>query len=1256
MAAVPTTPPRAASGVGSEVGPPLDSAVPPVVAVVVTCNPGWWLEPCLASLAAQDYPELSVLVVDADSDDDPTARVAAVMPGAFVRRIRRRRGFGAAANEVLGVVEGASHFVFCHDDVVLEPGAVRGLVEEAFRSNAGVVAPKLVGWFAPERLLAAGMGADHFGVPVALVERGELDQEQHDAVREVFFAPSACSLVRADLFKTLGGFDAAYGAVGEDLDLSWRVHLASARVVFAPGAVVRHLEATEGGQRALDGGLRAAGPDAESRARDLGLAAAAVPDDPGADPGLAAAPLAPEDAAVVPAVLAGGAPDEVVWDLSRWDEEEAAEIADAAAASAARHAGHHASWRARRDAERTTSADTWTGDDDDWEVDSWSSRRRTRKVAAARERQANREARAGRAGFRRAPRPAPVERLRGPDADELDDRRAEARLRAVATNYSTPRLATRLPLLLLLTVLEALVRLVRRGPHEAARALRPWAALVRQSGPIRVRRRAVRRTRASSDRAVARLQVAGTVRLRQALRAVAVPDSDSEGDGESRSRRVTALVWLGALAVIVLGSRRVLTGPLPTIGGFGPWPALGTLWRYATSGWRTTGLGSAGPAPAAFGLLSVAGAVVLGHTTLLEHLLVVGMLPLGALGAARLARSLPSRRAPLVGLVAYLAVPLPYNALATGNWAGLVAYAASPWLIGLLVRASGSEAFSPMTVPAGTVTGPPGTVAGPPGALAAPPGAVAGPAGTVPASTVALPAGTRPPRPLLRTGGRVLAVGLVTALAAAVQPGFVLIAAGTGVALAVGLVLGAQRRGALPVAAAGVLGAACAVVLLAPWSLSWRSGPTFTGVAPDVSRALRLATLLRFQTGPIGAGLVGYALLVAAALALIIGREWRSSWAVAMWTLALASFGAAWAGQHHALGVGWPAADLALAPAAVAIAMLAALGLTAFEVDLPAYTFGGRQVVSGIAALALALACLPVIVAAGNGRWHEPTAGYETTLSWMQDRRADGDFRVLWLGAPTVLPIAGLPLDAAVAYATSRNGSPGLTDGWPVGDRGSARQLAQAVTLARRGQTTDLGHLLAPMGIRYIAVAEGADPLRQGTRGNVPVPADLHAGLESQLDLRRVDRSDAVSIYENDAWAPTRVRLPDGAVAAAASGNVQAARGISLQGGTPVLRSGHEPTSFDGPLDSGAAIEVAEAPSGHWSLTVGGQPASRQAAFGVANLFTTQAAGTGRLRYRTPIGWHLAQLLEALVWVGAVVIVVRGRRRRAAPAPGEAQL
>lgn len=226
------------------------AAYPPVAAVVVTRNPGPWFEDTLDGLAAQDYPDLAVLVVDCGSDQDPTTRVAPVLPAAYVRRLGAGAGFAAAANEALGAVQNAMFLLLCHDDVVLDPSAVRILVEEAYRSNAGIVGPKLVSVDDPEVLLEVGRAIDRFGAPYTGIEPGELDQEQHDGVRDVFYVTTATMLVRVDLFTELGGFDPATFPGSEDLDLCWRARLAGARVLVAPDARVSHREAAEERTRA----------------------------------------------------------------------------------------------------------------------------------------------------------------------------------------------------------------------------------------------------------------------------------------------------------------------------------------------------------------------------------------------------------------------------------------------------------------------------------------------------------------------------------------------------------------------------------------------------------------------------------------------------------------------------------------------------------------------------------------------------------------------------------------------------------------------------------------------------------------------------------------------------------------------------------------------------------------------------------------------------------------------------------------------
>lgn len=217
---------------------------PPVVLSMVVRAPGEWFPEVLRGIADQDYPNVQSLFFVLD-DGDASAiatRIREVLPNAVVRTVEGNPGWGPVQNQVLRLVEGdAGFFCFLHDDVALEPSTVSRLIEETFRSNAGLVGPKLVDWADPRVLREVGVGVDRIGERVSAIEPGEIDQEQHDAVRDVFTLSSACLLVRADLFRELQGFSPEISFHGEDLDMSWRVHLSGARVLIVPGARARHI-------------------------------------------------------------------------------------------------------------------------------------------------------------------------------------------------------------------------------------------------------------------------------------------------------------------------------------------------------------------------------------------------------------------------------------------------------------------------------------------------------------------------------------------------------------------------------------------------------------------------------------------------------------------------------------------------------------------------------------------------------------------------------------------------------------------------------------------------------------------------------------------------------------------------------------------------------------------------------------------------------------------------------------------------------
>jgi GT2 family glycosyltransferase len=215
---------------------------------MVIHEPGDWFTESLRALAAQDYASLQVLALLTGTSENAGSRetldiIETELPQAVVRFLGSNPGYGAACNTVLQLVQGDSgFFCFLHDDVALAPDAISCMVDELYRSNAGAVGPKIVHWDNPTMIQSVGIAVDRFGVELPYADDGELDQEQHDAVQDVFVLPSSCLMVRADLFRTVGGFDGSLHSSGSDLDLCWRLHTTGARVVVVPSAVVRHRE------------------------------------------------------------------------------------------------------------------------------------------------------------------------------------------------------------------------------------------------------------------------------------------------------------------------------------------------------------------------------------------------------------------------------------------------------------------------------------------------------------------------------------------------------------------------------------------------------------------------------------------------------------------------------------------------------------------------------------------------------------------------------------------------------------------------------------------------------------------------------------------------------------------------------------------------------------------------------------------------------------------------------------------------------
>jgi GT2 family glycosyltransferase len=1002
------------------------------------------------------------------------------------------------------MVEGAAFYLLCHDDVALDPDAIHKLVEESFRSNAGVVSPKFVNWDDPSILLHVGMGCDKTGAVVDRIVEGEVDHGQHDAVRDVFVAPTGCILVRADLFSELKGFDPGIVAMGEDLDLSWRSQVAGARVIVAPEARVRHREAVAGGLEPLE--------------------------------------------------------------LHREDN------------------GRH---------------------------------------------------------------PATLQSLQ---------RRHE--LRAVLKCYTRLTLIRVLPQAALLAFGEVIVALLARDGNRARAVVRAWRWNGHRRGEIALLRGELAEHRMFPDSEVRRLQLRGSARLSRylsrlshqglnAANAVAVSRGHG-GDDDGRSevavltgsvgtafsedsdfdelddlgrrsgrdrfgRRVRAaplgtgrqraVAMLVAFLVIALGTRELFFGTFPLVGQLAPLPAWTTAWHHFFSGWQSTGVGTTAPSSPAFGLVGISGTVLFGAMGTLQHVLLLGCIPLGALGVSRFMHPLASSRARVVATIAYLGLPLAYGALGTGRWDGLVAYAAFPFIALWLARAAQI----------------------PPYRL------------------------NRTERWRTQPAGQVAILGAVIAAAAGFAPAIVPLVLGTAVAWALGslLVVGARQGGGrlLVVAVAGV---AVALVLTAPWvigtALAGKASVSIFGLPIAGATAPGWGELIRFAIGPAARSPVAWLLVVGAALPLLIGRGVRLVWAARLWVTACASWGLALASARAAMGSFTPSVTVALAPAALAVAACIGLGISSFENDLTGREFGWRQVVS-VAALALvAVGLLPVAASAVGGRWGLPSQGVDQPLAFLSNRGHTEVSRVLWLGDPRALPVGGWSVEPGLAYALTPDTLPDTAQVLTPAGPGPAALVAGAVRLALNGGTVHLGRLLASAGVRYVVVLDGLAPSAVGSLPasvSAPSPAGLRTDLLEQDDLHVIPGETGVQVYENDEMMP---------VTAQRVAPLPPVRTWSYPGPTdvvgwkPVLGESTSPAA-SGPVAAGT-VYAGYAPAGSFTLAGGGHAAVRRPAFGWAAqyaVFQGQATLSLSQFPYVPLG----VTLEVAAWVALGAALWRWRRPRA---------
>ena len=218
-----------------------DSAQRPVVSVIVVNYRGADdTIACLRALRAElSYPAefLQIICVDNASGDGSADRIREV-DGVEVIESGANLGFAGGCNL------GATHakgtvLAFLNNDARPAPDWVSAAVE-VLRAEPTVaaVASKVLDWDG-ERIDFVDGGLTWFGMGYKR-HAGEVDDGSHDVARDVLFATGSAMFVRAEVYRTLGGFDERFFMFYEDVDLGWRLNLRGWRVRYEPRSLAYH--------------------------------------------------------------------------------------------------------------------------------------------------------------------------------------------------------------------------------------------------------------------------------------------------------------------------------------------------------------------------------------------------------------------------------------------------------------------------------------------------------------------------------------------------------------------------------------------------------------------------------------------------------------------------------------------------------------------------------------------------------------------------------------------------------------------------------------------------------------------------------------------------------------------------------------------------------------------------------------------------------------------------------------------------------
>ena len=215
--------------------------------VILNWNGAEMLKKYLPSVLQYSKDEAVVYVADNASTDNSIALLKEEFPEVKLILLEKNWGFAEGYNKALEQVD-AEYYLLLNSDIEVTPGWLTPML--SFMDSHEEVAacqPKLLSIFQRDSFEYAGACGgylDRYGYPFCrgrVFDVVEQDHGQYDEPAKVHWATGAALLVRARIYKEVGGLDGRFFAHQEEIEMCWRMRIMGYQIYCLPESKVYHV-------------------------------------------------------------------------------------------------------------------------------------------------------------------------------------------------------------------------------------------------------------------------------------------------------------------------------------------------------------------------------------------------------------------------------------------------------------------------------------------------------------------------------------------------------------------------------------------------------------------------------------------------------------------------------------------------------------------------------------------------------------------------------------------------------------------------------------------------------------------------------------------------------------------------------------------------------------------------------------------------------------------------------------------------------